>query len=203
MYMNQIIEKQQIVDLGLSSKWSTCNLGASSPEEYGDYYAWGELEPKSSYDINNYKWFSKNLSNRYGMVGDSARLDKNIYTQLVVEDDVTHLMLGSTWRMPSIEDIRELYEKCDWIWTKMNGINGCKITSMVKGYEDSSMFLPAAGCICKSIKMNFGSMGYYWSSAIYKDNSKNAIITTFDCRRRYKHIPHPRYYGLPIRPVCD
>lgn len=197
MHMNQIIDSP--VDLGLGVKWSSCNLGANSPEDYGDYFSWGEAEPKSSYDIDNYRW----LSNKYGMIGDSARKKKSILTELDLEDDVGHVRLGGKWRIPSLVDIAELYDKCEWTWCKMNGINGCIITSKVKGFTDCSIFLPAAGCICQSKKINLGLMGYYWLSAIYKDNSKNAIITTFDRHRRYRYIPHPRYIGLPIRPVCD
>lgn len=199
--MNQL--KDSPVDLGLGVKWSNCNLGANSPEDYGDYFSWGEVVPKNNYDIDNYRWSSWELPNKYGMNGDNAWMNKNILTELEPEDDAAHVMLGSTWRMPSIEDIHELYEKCDWLWTQMNGIKGCKITSRVKGYTDYFIFLPASGCICQSVMMNLGLFGYYWSSAIYKDNSKNAIITTFDSHRRYKYIPSPRYYGVPIRPVCD
>lgn len=201
--MNHINDSPQIVDLGLSSRWSSCNLGANSPEELGDYYAWGEIEPKRCFDRDNYRWFSQDLSTKYGMIGDSARLNTNILSQLDIRDDAAHLLLGGSWRLPNLKDIRELYDKCEWTWCKMNGINGCIITSKVDGHTDCSIFLPAAGCICQSKKINLGFMGYYWSSAIYMDNSRNAIITTFDSHRRYKYIPNPRYMGLSIRPVCD
>lgn len=201
--MNHIIDSPKIVDLGLSSRWSSCNLGANSPEELGDYFAWAETEPKSCYDRDNYKWFCRDMSPKYGMNGDSARLNTNILSQLDIRDDAAHVVLGGNWRIPSLRDITELYDKCEWVWTIMNGINGCIITSKVDEHTDRSIFLPAAGCICKSEKMNLGFMGYYWSSAIYMDNSRNAIITSFDSRRRYRYIPHPRYIGLPIRPVCD
>jgi hypothetical protein len=203
MVMNHIIDSPQIVDLGLSSRWSSCNLGANSPEELGDYYAWGEIEPKRCFDRDNYRWFSKGLFPKYGMIGDSARNNMNILTELDLNDDVAHVMLGGTWRIPSMQDMGELYKYCDWEWTTMQGINGCRVSSLIKGYTDCSIFFPAAGCIFQLNKINLGLMGYYWLSAIYKDNSKNAIITTFDCHRRYKYIPHPRFIGMPIRPVCD
>ena len=201
--MNHIIDSPQIVDLGLSSRWSSCNLGANSPEELGDYYAWGEIEPKRCFDRDNYRWFSQDLSTKYGMIGDSARLNTNILTQLDIRDDVAHVVLGGSWRIPSLRDIAELYDKCEWVWTELNGINGCIITSKVDGHTDCSIFLPAAGCIYQSDRINFGFSGQYWSSALYRDNSRNAIITTFDSNRRYKYIPHPRFIGMPIRPVCD
>jgi hypothetical protein len=201
--MNQIIYNPQIIDLGVSHKWASCNLGANSPEEFGNYFAWGEIESKSIYDCNNYKWFVDGISNKYGDIGEETILNTNSLKKLDLEDDAAHVMLKGTWRIPSLKDIDELYKQCDWIWTAMNGISGCRITSKVQGYTDSFIFIPAAGCICRSDKVNYGFSGFYWSNSIYKDNIHKAIMTTFDCNRRYRYMPCSRYIGLPIRPVCD
>ena len=115
----------QMVDLGLSAKWATCNLGANSPEEAGDYFAWGETGPKSSYDNGNYKWFADGMTSKYGAEGNCANVDPGIKTNLDQADDVAHIKLGETWRMPSIKDIAELHEKCAWRWTRRKRCKKC------------------------------------------------------------------------------
>lgn len=193
----------QMVDLGLSSKWATCNLGANSPEEAGDYFAWGETEPKNNYDSNSYKWFAEGMTSKYGAEGDCANVNPGILTNLDSRDDVAHIRLSGSWRMPSLKDIAELHDKCAWRWTRRKGVKGVLITSKVEGYTDRSIFLPAAGCIYQSEKVNYGFCGYYWTDALYKSNSKHAISTVFDSKIKTRYLPNHRYAGLPIRPVCD
>ena len=193
----------KVIDLGLSSKWASCNLGANTPEESGVFFAWGEIEPKSVYGSDNYKWFAEGMTSKYGAEGDCANIDPDIQTILDPADDVAHVRLGESWRMPSMKDIAELHEKCAWRWTRRKGVKGCLLTSKVEGFSDRSLFLPAAGCIYQTDRVNLGYVGYYWSSSIYKSNSKHAILTAFDSKILIKYLPNHRYAGMPIRPVCD
>ena len=155
----------EYVDLGLSSGtlWATHNLGATSPEEYGDYFAWGETEPKDNYIWDNYQWveivenhilyFTKyNTEDNIGIVDGKTELDP--------EDDAAYVNWGPEWRMPSREQIDELQENCTWAWTKMNGVNGQLIT----GPNGNTIFLPAAG---ESLVYNQETNGYYWSRSIF------------------------------------
>lgn len=190
------------VDLGLSSKYATCNLGANSPEDLGDYFAWGELEPKSKYKAENYLFYAKGDC-KYGQDGDCSRLDPSIMTVLDLEDDVAHVRLGGSWRLPCLKDIAELHEKCAWKWTTMKGVKGYLITSKVEGYADRSLFLPASGCFLRDETVNVGRAGYYWTSELYNQNALHAIATVFDRQILIKYLPNPRYAGLTIRPVCD
>ena len=132
------------VDLGLSVYWAECNLGVSKPEEYGDYYAWGETEPKESYSWSTYKFGTSPPGpfSKYNTISIFGSIDNK--TVLEPEDDVAHVKLGGKWRMPTDAEWAELMEKCTWTWvTNYNGsgING----RLVKATNGNSIFLPAAG----------------------------------------------------------
>lgn len=191
-----------VVDLGLSSKYATCNLGATSPEESGDYFAWGELETKSIFNTDNYLYFAKR-NYKYGREGDCSRLDPTIITILNPEDDLAHLRLGGTWRLPSLTDIAELHDNCTWRWTTRKGVKGYFISSKVEGYTDHSIFLPAAGFGLNSETINACKSCYYWTSYLYNQNALHAIATVFDQHILIRYLPFIRYAGLTIRPVCD
>ncbi|MBO7112331.1 MAG: hypothetical protein J6V75_00065, partial [Bacteroidaceae bacterium] len=127
------------VDLGLSVKWATCNVGASKPEEYGDYYAWGETEPKTTYDWSTYKW-CKGSSATMTKYCNNSSYGNNGFTDtkttLDPEDDVAHVKWGGNWRMPTISEFEDLINNCTWTWTTQNGVNGYKVTSKKSGYTD-------------------------------------------------------------------
>ena len=133
----------EYVELGLPSgiKWATCNIGATKPEEYGGYYAWGETEEKSYYDWDTYKWCNGtyNSLTKYCTDSGSGRVDNK--TVLDPEDDVAHIKWGGSWRMPTRDEIKELNDNCTWQWTTLNGVNGYRVT----GPNGNSIFLPAAG----------------------------------------------------------
>lgn len=158
------------VDMGLSVMWGKYNIGASAPEQYGDYYAWGEVETKSAYNWSTYKFgtdpdgpFSKYISN-------SSYDPVDYKTVLEEDDDVAHVNLGGKWRIPTDEEWTELREQCSWEWTgnyNGSGIEGMIVTSLVPGYTDKSIFLPAAGH--KYNANFFYSNGYYWSSTLYSE----------------------------------
>lgn len=190
----------EYVDLGLSVKWATCNVGATKPEESGDYFAWGETQPKSTtYNWSTYKWCnaSSNPQTKYCTNSYYGTVDNK--TQLELSDDAARANWGGSWRMPTDAELTELRENCTWTWTTQNGVNGYKVTSKKNG---NSIFLPAAGYRGGSSLYNAGSNGYYWSSSLYTDNPLYAWNVYFgsDNVRRYKFT---RYYGFSVRPVCQ
>ena len=190
------------VDLGLRVKWASFNLGASKPEEYGDYYAWGETETKSDYSWETYKWANGSETkltkycNATSYWAGSGSPDNKL--QLDPEDDVAHVKLGGKWRMPTDFDWTELREKCTWAWTTSNGINGTKVT----GPSGNSIFLPAAGYRPGTSLNDAGSNGYYWSSSLLESNSCNAKNVRFDFKV-VGRSNYSRFLGLSVRPVTE
>ena len=186
------------VDLGLSVKWATCNVGADSPEDYGDYFAWGETQPKSTYNWSTYKWSEGDSDNltKYCTISSYGTVDYK--TQLDLSDDAACANWGGSWRMPTYEEFTELREKCSCTWTTQNGVKGYKVTSKTNG---NSIFLPAAGYRDDSSLSEAGSYGYYWSSSLGTDSPDYARYVYFssssvDWNDNY------RYYGQSVRPVC-
>ncbi|MGN0237321.1 MAG: hypothetical protein ACI4AK_04455 [Lepagella sp.] len=133
------------VDLGLSVKWATCNVGASSPSDYGDYYAWGETSTKSSYTDKNSQTYGESMGN----IGGNSSYD------------VARANWGGSWRLPTEAEFQELVDKCTWTWTMQGGHKGYKVTSKING---KSIFLPAAGWMIDTILDAAGESGFYWSS---------------------------------------
>ena len=172
-------DNHEYVDLGLPSGtlWATCNVGADSPEEYGDYFAWGETEPKDIYDWPYYKWAHwviDTISDHYIKIVEetwfkyyfrnwtgNGHVEGDGKTVLDPEDDAAYVNWGSKWRMPTLEQFQELLDKCDWQWTKRNGVNG----QLVTGPNGKSIFLPAAGGRTNRL-YNDGICGYYWSRTL-------------------------------------
>lgn len=186
------------VDLGLSVKWATCNVGADYPEDNGDYFAWGETEPKSTYNLSTYKWFqgSSTTLTKYCTDSDYGTVDNK--TQLDLSDDAVYVNWGGSWRMPTYAEFTELREKCSWIWTSKNGVKGYKVTSKING---RSIFLPAAGSRQYSSLYNDGLNGYYWTSSLDTDNPHYAWYVDFDPLHVYwRHLD--RFPGQSVRPVC-
>lgn len=181
------------VDLGLPSGtlWATCNVGASSPEEYGDYFAWGETMPKRTYDWSTY--FDTNDD------GETFQKYNNEdgKTELEPSDDAATANWGEGWRMPSIEQQDELREKCSWTWMQKNGVSGYEVKSKTNG---SSLFLPAAGFYSGSSLDDAGSYGYYWSRSLeagYSYDAYSVGISSGNVNRNGSG----RYYGDSVRPV--
>ena len=199
-----VINGHECVDLGLPSglKWATCNVGAEGPWEYGGYYAWGETEEKSDYSPDTYKWY-KYVGSRYSMTkyctdSDFGRVDNK--TVLDPEDDVAHVKWGGSWRMPTLEEQKELLDECTWEWTELNGVNGCKVT----GPNGNSIFLPAAGSRLGAELNDRGAYGTYWSSSLSVSYSYFAYYLLFydyDDDRGWTN--HYRYDGRSVRPVCE
>ena len=191
----------EYVDLGLPSGtlWATCNVGADSPEDYGDYFAWGETEPKSTYVLGTYKWFNVDYNFLTKYCADSYCGTVDNKTILELSDDAANANWGGDWRMPTKAEVDELRDTSytTWIWTTQNGVNGYKVTSNTNG---NSIFLPAAGCCYNYELFNAGSYGSFWSSSLYTSNSNDAYHLYFysdDVNRAYNY----RYYGRSVRPV--
>lgn len=189
------------VDLGLSVKWAGCNVGASTPQGVGNYYAWGETQIKSSYTSSNYKFGASPNLTKYVTSSSSGTVDNK--TTLDIEDDAARMEWGGEWRYPTASEMTELRNNCTWLWTSQNAIPGYKITSKVNG---NSIFLPAAeGIINATTNYTWGA---YWVSNIQVTNNSNAELLYFykneggynpNCNIDMKY----RYYGFPIRPVTN
>ena len=187
----------EYVDLGLSVKWATCNLGASRPEEFGDYYAWGETHVKNEYSWKTYKWCDGTQDGITKYKSDASHEDVIIY--LEPSDDAAHVSWGGKWRIPTKKEQDELRKKCTWIWTKLNGVNGYKVVSNING---NSIFLPAAGFRFDNEKRTQGEFGGYWSSSrssTYSDDSYDLVFAS-----DFVDYGFPaRCGGESIRPVIE
>lgn len=205
---NKIPKGLVAVDLGLPSKtlWANINVGATTPEGYGDYFAWGETTTKSIYRWATYKWSNGTYSSitKYCPKGDYGTLDTR--KQLTTEDDAAYVNWGDEWRTPSQSQFEELQTKCDWIWTRQNGVNGC----LVVGPNNNSIFLPASG-YCgifldnnKEIYKNgwwIGESGHYWTRTLYSDDARMARSIYFLDEGVGESHYYNRPEGLSIRPV--
>ena len=174
------------VDLGLSVKWASCNVGAESPEEYGGYYAWGETEEKNDYSTKTYKYY-----NTEGYEDIGSNISGTSY-------DVAHVKLGSGWRMPTEDEINELCNKCSWEWTSIKGVSGQKVT----GPNGNSIFLPAAGFRLGDDVYGRGANGNYWSSSLNSSNSYGANFLYFDSSG-HDWGNYGRDDGRTVRPVTE
>lgn len=152
---SNIHNDHEYVDLGLSVKWATCNVGATKPEEYGDYFAWGEVKPKSTYNWRTYKWCKGNYQKLTKYNYNLSSFGKvDLKKQLDVSDDAAYVSYGGGWRIPTDSEFNELREKCIWNWTSKNGTNGYLVTSKSNG---NSIFLPSPD---QNNEMNL--YGFYW-----------------------------------------
>ena len=176
------INNHAYVDLGLPSglKWATCNVGAETPEDYGDYYAWGETSTKSEYTEENSLTYGKSMSDISGNI----------------TYDVARKKWGSSWRLHTWSEFAELMEECKWTWTTQNGKHGYKVT----GPNGNSIFLPAAGYRYGSSLSCAGGNGCYWSST--PGGTNNASSLYFNSSSHYTSWVD-RYYGHSVRPVSE
>ena len=180
-------------------KWSTCNVGAATPEEYGDYFAWGETEPKEEYSWSTYKYCNGSSSTLTKYCSKSS-YGKDGFTDsktvLDPEDDAATANCGGVWRMPTTEEQQELVDNCTWTWTTQNGVNGYKVT----GPNGNSIFLPAAGFMDNSSRYKAGSYGVYWSSSLNTD--KNYAYSVDFLSDYVFWVYYSRDGGRSVRPVC-
>ena len=191
----------EYVDLGLPSGllWATCNIGADSPEDYGDYFAWGETRPKDTYNWTTYQ-YCMGSSNTLTKYCNDASYGYNGFTDnltvLEASDDAATAQWGNGWRMPTQAECQELLNNTTNIWTTQNGVNGRLFTAT----NGNSLFLPAAGYRRGSSLYDAGTYGFYWSSSLYTVYPGGAWYLYFhssDCYMDYFN----RYYGFTVRPV--
>ncbi len=188
----------EYVDLGLSVKWATCNVGATTPEDYGDYFAWGETSPKTTYNWSTYKYCNGDeySMTKYCTKSSYGTVDNK--TTLELADDAAHVNWGGKWRMPTEAEQDELRNtsNCTWTWTTQNGVTGYKVTSKKNG---NYIFLPVAGFRYSDYLNHAGSYGTYWSSSLcadYSDYAYYLFLGNVNCISDY------RYYGQSVRAVC-
>ena len=177
------INGHEWVDLGLSVKWATCNIGASSPSDWGNYYAWGETTTKTTYTYANSVTYDKNIGE---ICGDS-------------EYDAARRNWGDSWRMPTKAELRALFNNCTWTWTTQGGHNGYRVTSKKNG---NSIFLPAAGYRDGSSLYHRGEYCTYWSSTPHESHTESAYYLSRSSSIYFVYW-YDRSYGFTVRPVCD
>lgn len=189
----------EYVDLGLPSgvKWATFNVGATQPEEYGDYFAWGETEPKELYDWSTYKWCDGsyntltkyNTDSEYGVVDNKKILESS--------DDAAYVNWGGNWRMPSTEEWNELFSNSSLKWEERNGVSGVTLVSVQNG---NSLFLPAAGVYhYNNGLISQNTEGYYRTNSL--DESRGTISLGFSSNGSINWYANDRCFGQPVRPV--
>ena len=195
--VTKVSSSPEAIDLGLSVKWASYNVGATKPEEYGDHFAWGETSPKNDYTWKTYKWCNGNLTTltKYNTQSGHGTVDNK--TQLEMSDDAAHANWGEKWRMPTKAEFDELKSNCTYTWTTLNGVKGCLVTSKKNG---NSIFLPSAGLWDGTSVDLVGSYGYCWSSSLYMDPPSYAWLVSSNDVGLNTHY-YPRIYGLPVRPV--
>lgn len=202
---------EDYVDLGLSVKWAKCNLGAENPWDYGDYYSWGEIEPKAEYTWGSYKWMNPNMAYKYGYTkytiddenywgcwyDDESNFIGDGKASLDLEDDAAAANLGSPWRMPTKSEFDELLQ-CEKQVAVYSGVGGVKII----GSNGNSIFFPLAGCRDASDLLNVGWRYYYWSSTL--DSTGYAWFFYFVSANGYQYLTSSgldNVTGASIRPV--
>ncbi len=197
----------EYVDLGLPSGtlWATCNIGATSPEQYGDYFAWGEVTPKSNYSWSTYKYCNGTQTTLTKYCTDSQYGYVDNKTQLDLSDDAAYINWGGGWKMPTEEQANELSSQCTWIGTYQDGVFGM----LVVGPNGNHIFLPAAGTMSYSGNgYSVGEIGYYWTTKLYTRAGSSLNNNTWARRLNFTKDNNggyvsswPREYGCPVRAV--
>lgn len=180
------INGHEYVDLGLSVKWATCNIGATSPSDYGDYYAWGEITPKTSYEKNNKVLLPKKL---FKISGNPKY-------------DAACANWGGTWRLPTRKEVRELARKCRWVLTNLNGHEGYQII----GPNGNHIFIPFAGYRSSRLLYFQGEYGFIWGGVADIRDRDVAFSLGFSFHFNGNGTEPGwtyRYYGRSIRPVTE
>ncbi len=181
------------VDLGLPSglKWASCNIGANNPKEYGKYFAWGQTEKKQEYTKRN----TLNQNKKISVLKKRGIINAN--ELLTTECDAAQTIWGNNWRMPSIDEWRELIDNCNWVWIPEKGKKGYLVT----GPNGNSIFLPAAGVCYDDSVVSTDKYGVYWSSN--SSNEKDKAEGVWLAEGNQLSGANFRYWGLAVRPVLS
>ena len=194
----------EYVDLGLPSglKWAKCNVGAETETDYGYYFQWGDIANKSNSDCNwaNYKYGDGSKFSKYNPVlnGYSGTIDGK--ATLDLDDDAAAQIMGGDWRMPTKDEFQELLDNTDKLWTTINGVSGYKFTSIKEGYQNNSIFIPAAGYCKDGSVLNVG-LGYVWSSSLNTSYPHRAWNLNFSSGGCGMSGSSSRSNGVPVRGV--
>lgn len=180
------------VDLGLSVKWASCNVGAKSPEDYGTYFAWGETAAKSSYTTDN------SLTADLSLSALRSRGIIDFIGNLTPAYDAATANWGGSWRMPTSAEIYELRNDCTWRWTTQNGVYGCKVT----GPNGNSIFLPATGYCTGSGSAIYTERRGDYSSADYSGGGLE-FVGRYSSLESIKSVDFYRHVGITVRPVTE
>ena len=217
-YADGIANGHAYVDLGLSVKWATTNLGALSPTDHGRYYAWGEVKAKNEYSIFNYKYFKQTENEAIGGVYLTSKYDRG-YTKYVSElqadkegyksfwddkrlldysDDAARAVWGGGWRIPTLGEMNELCTRCKWHWCIVNGKTVYKVT----GPNGNHILLPASGTRFRMKTCYLGEDGFYWTATVYYGTKNNGAYTLHFNKKGFGITENEtRYDGRSIRPV--
>ena len=193
------------VDLGLPSSllWATMNVGANAEEEYGNYYAWGEIAPKIDYSWATYKYANGDYNKLTKYCNDASKGNNGYTDELAVlelTDDAAHANWGGNWRMPTNNEVKELLYTCTWTWVTYKGFNGCKVT----GRNKKSIFLPATGYLRGTELYSRDSYGNYQSSTLSSSGPCYVFFFGFGSEEdNHGWSEFYRYYGRSVRAVCE
>lgn len=193
------IDGHKAVDLGLSVKWATCNIGANKPAEAGDYFSWGEVKTKKVYDWKNYAYCSGGAKSitKYCVLPAYGSTDGR--KELGSADDAASANWGSEWRTPTMEEFNELMKKCKVKWMpnyRNTGVPGYKVTAK----NGNFIFLPAVGFYQLQRTEDVGKCGHYATSSLYEKSNDSAYSVILDAARMEGSFDY-RYYGISVRPV--
>ena len=178
----------EAVDLGLSVYWASCNLGAEKPEEYGDYYAWGETKPKYRFNPEDYTYYNVSTT-LYNEIGNDIS---------GTEYDAATVNLGSDWRMPTESEMRELIDRCSWEWMQLSGINGYKVI----GPNGNSIFLPQTGHKYYDLG-GWNERSYYHTSTQERNDAAYHLDFSNSFLGITGYMTAHKFYGISIRPVTN
>ena len=190
-----------LIDLGLPSgtKWACCNVGAETPEAFGNYYSWGETEEKNSYSPKSYQYCTGVDTDGDGWYDEDVQYlesEQDFGDTISGTHDVAHVKWGESWQIPTLQQFRELLDNCSSEWTSVNDVEGRRFT----GPNGASIFLPAAGNRNGASRVQVGSSGNYWSSTWGTSDTSRASELTFDSGYKNTHTAY-RYNGRSVRPI--
>lgn len=197
----------EYVDLGLSVKWATKNVGSSQTTDYGDYFAWGETTPKEEYDWTTYKYTEEKATKMTKYCYSSLGATKDFLDILEASDDAATCRWGQQWRTPTLDEMNELLQNCTWIWSndyQGSGKAGYIVRSNIEGFKSKTIFLPAAGHWGGKNPYDTNQKGMYWTSSLnFESLASIQAAQLYFGSGGYETMSYDRQIGMTIRPVLN